>query len=81
MTVARDIMTTDTRCVGENETLVDAGNYQDVTVSGDPQALLQRLVPAASVYQFEIRKPSLHDIFVRIARPTAAELAAEAKAS
>jgi CBS domain-containing protein len=24
MTVARDIMTTDTRCVGENETLVDA---------------------------------------------------------
>jgi ABC-2 type transport system ATP-binding protein len=63
------------------ETLVDAGNYQDVTANGDPQALLQRLVQAATVYQFEIRKPSLHDIFVRIARPTAAELAAEARAS
>jgi ABC-2 type transport system ATP-binding protein len=63
------------------ETLVDAGNYQDVTANGDPQALLQRLVQAATVYQFEIRKPSLHDIFVRIARPTAAELAAEAKVS
>jgi ABC-2 type transport system ATP-binding protein len=63
------------------ESVVDAGNYQDVTVSGDPQAFLQRLVQATVVLQFEIRKPSLHDIFVRIARPTADDLRAEEAAS
>ena len=56
----------------------DHGQFQDVRVSGDPQALLAALVGRTRVQQFEITRPSLHDIFVRIARPTPAELAQEA---
>jgi ABC-2 type transport system ATP-binding protein len=52
----------------------DHGNYQDVKLKGDPQAFLQALVQKTSVQRFEIRRPSLNDIFVRIARPTADEL-------
>lgn len=52
----------------------DHGNYQDVKLKGDPQAFLQALVQKTTVQRFEIRRPSLHDIFVRIARPTADEL-------
>jgi ABC-2 type transport system ATP-binding protein len=61
--------------------IADAGNYPDVTVDGDPLVLLHELIGATAVHQFEIRKPSLHDIFVRIARPTAADLEAEAGAA
>jgi ABC-2 type transport system ATP-binding protein len=61
--------------------IADAGNYQDVTFEGDPQAFLRHLAQTTAVQQFEIRKPSLHDIFVRIARPTTAELQAEAGAA
>ncbi len=52
------------------ESINDHGNFQDVRLKGDPQAFLQQLVQRAAVLQFEITKPSLHDIFVRIARPT-----------
>jgi len=55
----------------------DHGNYQDVRLKGNPQAFLQALVQKTDVQQFEIRRPSLHDIFVRIARPTADDLRAE----
>jgi ABC-2 type transport system ATP-binding protein len=47
----------------------DHGNQQEVRVNGDPQAFLQRLVTRTAVRHFEITRPSLHDIFVRIARP------------
>jgi ABC-2 type transport system ATP-binding protein len=47
----------------------DHGNLQEVRVNGDPQAFLQRLVTRTAVRHFEIARPSLHDIFVRIARP------------
>ena len=40
--------------------------------TGDAQAFLQALVARTTVQQFEITRPSLHDIFVRIAQPTAA---------
>jgi ABC-2 type transport system ATP-binding protein len=50
----------------EIESIDDHGNYQDVRVTGDPQAFLQRLVARTEVRHFEITKPSLHDIFVRI---------------
>ncbi len=50
--------------------LRDFGQYQEVRFSGDPQALLRRLVAAVDVRSFAITKPSLHDIFVRIAAPT-----------
>ena len=51
--------------------VVDQGNLQEVRVSGDPQAFLRALVARTKVHQFEITRPSLHDIFVRIAQPEA----------
>ncbi|NQW04853.1 MAG: ATP-binding cassette domain-containing protein [Acidobacteria bacterium] len=60
------------------ESVNDHGNYQDVRLTGDPQAFLQQLVQKTAVQQFEIKKPSLHDIFVRIARPAEADLTAAA---
>jgi ABC-2 type transport system ATP-binding protein len=51
--------------------IVDHGNLQEVRVSGDPQAFLQRLVVRTAVQHFEVARPSLHDIFVRIAKPEA----------
>jgi ABC-2 type transport system ATP-binding protein len=54
----------------------DYGQLQEVRCA-DPQALLASLASLTRVQHFEVTRPSLHDIFVRIARPTAAELAAE----
>jgi ABC-2 type transport system ATP-binding protein len=51
------------------ESINDHGNYQDVRVTGDPNAFLRRLVDTTEVRHFEVAKPSLADIFVRIARP------------
>lgn len=56
------------------EAVVDAGNVQDVRYQGDPQALLHALGRVTAIQHFELKTPSLHDIFVRIARPTAEEL-------
>jgi ABC-2 type transport system ATP-binding protein len=56
------------------EEVVDDGNYQDVRLQGDPQVFLQQLADLTPVHHFELKKPSLHDIFVRIARPTVDEL-------
>ena len=56
----------------------DFGQLQEVRVDGDPQQLLAKLVTRARVRHFEVTRPSLHDIFVRIAKPTAEELAQEA---
>lgn len=56
------------------ESITDAGNFQDVRVSGDPQAFLHALVARTPVHHFELKKPSLHDIFVRIAKPSADEM-------
>jgi ABC-2 type transport system ATP-binding protein len=52
----------------------DAGNFQDVRLDGNPQQFLQLLAAKSDVQHFELKKPSLHDIFVHIARPTADEL-------
>ncbi len=52
----------------------DHGNYQDVRLNGDAQAFLHALTQKTDVQQFEIRRPSLHDIFVRIAKPTPDDL-------
>ena len=56
------------------EKVRDFGQLQEVRVSGDPQELLQRLVGRFRVERFEIAKPSLHDIFIRIAGPEAADV-------
>ena len=51
----------------------DYGNLQEVRLTGgsDPQALLARLAARTQVTHFEVTRPSLHDIFVRIAQPGA----------
>jgi len=49
----------------------DFGQMQEVRLKGDPQVFLVRLTERAAVYQFELTRPSLEDIFVRIARPDA----------
>ena len=49
--------------------VTDLGNHQEVRCSGDPQALLESLLARTRITHFEVARPSLHDIFVRIASP------------
>jgi ABC-2 type transport system ATP-binding protein len=56
--------------------VTDSGPLQEVRAA-DPQALLAVLVARTRVQHFEIARPSLHDIFVRIARPTPEDLQQE----
>jgi ABC-2 type transport system ATP-binding protein len=51
------------------EAVNDFGQMQEVRLKGDPQAFLARLTQRAAVYHFEVARPSLQDIFVRIAKP------------
>jgi ABC-2 type transport system ATP-binding protein len=48
----------------------DYGQLQEVRLSCDAQRFLQQVASRTPVHHFEITRPSLHDIFVRIARPT-----------
>ncbi len=47
------------------------GELKEVRLDGDPQALLRELVKRGRVDHFEVTRPSLHDIFLRIAGPEA----------
>jgi ABC-2 type transport system ATP-binding protein len=47
----------------------DLGAQQELDCDGDPQELLRALVARTQVSYFELARPSLHDIFVKIARP------------
>jgi ABC-2 type transport system ATP-binding protein len=53
----------------------DLGNLKELRLErgADPQRLLAALVPRGRILNFELARPSLHDIFVRIARPQAEE--------
>ena len=51
------------------EAVNDFGQIQEVRVKGDPQAFLQQLAARTTIQHFEVTRPSLQDIFVRIARP------------
>ena len=53
----------------EVETVNDFGQLQEVRIAGDPQQFLARLAARTSIYHFEVTRPSLQDIFVRIATP------------
>ena len=58
------------------ENIRDFGQLQELRMAGgcDPQKLLAKIMSRTNVKRFEITKPSLHDIFVRIAGPEAKEL-------
>lgn len=51
------------------ESVNDFGQLQEVRLKGDAQDFLAQLVSRTTVYHFEVTRPSLHDIFVRIAQP------------
>jgi ABC-2 type transport system ATP-binding protein len=57
------------------ERITDYGHYQELRLAdgADPQAILARLLERARIELFEITRPSLHDIFLRIAGPEARE--------
>jgi ABC-2 type transport system ATP-binding protein len=55
----------------------DLGRVQEVRVRGDAQELLRALAARTAVRHFEETRPSLHDIFIRIAGPEAEELEQE----
>ncbi len=62
------------------EAVRDYGRFQELRLAEgtDPQALLRSLLERGTVRHFELARPTLRDIFVRIAQPEAAELAAGA---
>ena len=57
------------------EKVNDFGRFQELRMNRgcDPQQVLQQLASQGRVEHFEIARPSLHDIFVRIAGPAAKE--------
>ena len=55
-----------------SQSVNDYGQMQEIRLAGDPQQFLHQLVARTPVHHFEITRPSLHDIFVRIARPAEA---------
>jgi ABC-2 type transport system ATP-binding protein len=57
------------RGLPEVEAVNDFGQLQEVRLKGDAQAFLARVAQSTMVYHFEVTRPSLHDIFVRIAKP------------
>jgi len=61
--------------IPEVDSVNDFGQLQEVRLKGDPQAFLKRLSARSDVYRFEVTRPSLQDIFVRIARPQEQEQA------
>jgi ABC-2 type transport system ATP-binding protein len=60
----------------------DHGNIQEVKWRGDSQELLEALLARTRITHFEVTRPSLHDIFVRIAGlPAERELERPAEAA
>jgi ABC-2 type transport system ATP-binding protein len=51
----------------------DYGREKELRIAqgSDPQAIVQEIVRRASLERFELVRPSLHDIFIRIASPAA----------
>jgi len=65
------------------ERINDLGQSQELRMAQgcDPQQVLHALVARTSVTSFSLVKPSLHDIFVRIAGPTSEEGSEEENAA
>ncbi|MEM6688003.1 MAG: ATP-binding cassette domain-containing protein [Planctomycetota bacterium] len=49
--------------------VIDMGSYQELQFSGDPQVILHQIIERGDVDLFKVTRPSLHDIFIRIASP------------
>ena len=49
--------------------LRDHGSYFEIQTTNDPQMILQTVAKLGQIELFEIVRPSLHDIFIRIASP------------
>ena len=58
--------------IPEVDAINDFGQIQEVRLKGDPQKFLHHLASRSPVYHFEVTRPSLQDIFVRIAKPALA---------
>jgi ABC-2 type transport system ATP-binding protein len=60
------------------EKINDFGQVQEIRMAenADSQLILQSIIKKTKVYKFEITKPSLNDIFIRIARPDSDDLSA-----
>jgi len=58
------------------ERIRDFGRIQELRMKtgADPQEILSQIMSRTRVKNFEVSKPSLHDIFVRIAGPAAEEV-------
>jgi len=58
------------------EKVTDFGRLQELRMAAktDPQAVLAELMKRGRIMHFELTRPSLHDIFVRIASPDAADM-------
>jgi ABC-2 type transport system ATP-binding protein len=56
--------------------VTDLGRWQELRLGpgADAQEILGRLMQRGPVRHFELARPTLHDIFVRIARPSAEEV-------
>ncbi len=59
------------------EKVNDYGNLQELRIlpNADPQQILKTILARTRIRSFQIVKPSLHDIFIRIAGPEAKEIA------
>ena len=55
--------------ISEDRADLLAGGLSPDAAQGDAQVFLTRLTARACVYHFEVTRPSLQDIFVRIAKP------------
>jgi ABC-2 type transport system ATP-binding protein len=51
----------------------DLGEYQEVNTSRDSNEFLRSLLERTRVRHFEVVRPSLHDIFIKIAKPQVEE--------
>ena len=70
----------DAHAIDGVERVTDFGALQELRMAEgtDTQSILSSLMAAGRVTHFELAKPSLHDIFVRIAGPEAMEASEEA---
>jgi ABC-2 type transport system ATP-binding protein len=66
----------DPRAIPGVDKVTDFGRLQELRMAAkaDSQAVLAELMKRGRVMHFEVTRPSLHDIFVRIASPDAADL-------